>query len=56
MRSPLGVAGDPASTRAKAYPVCSAPALMGMDILIVIAFLVGNGVFAGAEIAILSVR
>lgn len=29
---------------------------MGMDLLIVVAFLVGNGVFAGAEIAILSVR
>ncbi len=29
---------------------------MGMAILIVIAFLVGNGIFAGAEIAILSVR
>src|SRR5262245_921564 len=29
---------------------------MGMDIVIVLAFLVGNGLFAGAEIAILSVR
>jgi putative hemolysin len=29
---------------------------MGMSILIVLAFLVGNGLFAGAEIAILSVR
>jgi putative hemolysin len=29
---------------------------MGMDILIVLAFMVGNGLFAGAEIAILSVR
>src|SRR5688500_18819893 len=29
---------------------------MGMDLLIVVAFLVGNGVFAGSEIAILSVR
>jgi putative hemolysin len=29
---------------------------MGMDLLVVLAFLVGNGVFAGAEIAILSVR
>jgi len=29
---------------------------MGADILIVLAFLVGNGLFAGAEIAILSVR
>jgi putative hemolysin len=29
---------------------------MGIEILIVLAFLVGNGLFAGAEIAILSVR
>jgi len=29
---------------------------MGMDLLVVVAFLIGNGVFAGAEIAILSVR
>jgi len=29
---------------------------MGMDIVIVLAFLLGNGLFAGAEIAILSVR
>ena len=29
---------------------------MGTAILIVLAFLVGNGLFAGAEIAILSVR
>src|SRR3954467_3830743 len=29
---------------------------MGMDLLIVLAFMVGNGLFAGAEIAILSVR
>src|SRR5690349_17040074 len=29
---------------------------MGMDLLIVLAFLMGNGLFAGAEIAILSVR
>ncbi len=29
---------------------------MGMDILIVLAFMVGNGLFAGAEIAVLSVR
>lgn len=29
---------------------------MGMDLLIVLGFLVGNGLFAGAEIAILSVR
>jgi len=29
---------------------------MGTELLIVLAFLVGNGVFAGAEIAILSVR
>src|SRR5689334_13119399 len=29
---------------------------MGTSILIVLAFLVGNGIFAGAEIAILSVR
>ena len=27
---------------------------MGMDILIVLAFMVGNGLFAGAEIAVLS--
>ena len=29
---------------------------MGISIVIVLAFLVGNGLFAGAEIAILSVR
>src|SRR5688572_12612676 len=29
---------------------------MGMDILICVAFMVGNGLFAGSEIAILSVR
>ena len=29
---------------------------MGTAILIVLAFLVGNGLFAGAEIAVLSVR
>jgi len=29
---------------------------MGMDILICVAFMVGNGLFAGAEIAVLSVR
>ena len=45
-----------ASTFAAAYPVCSAPARMGTELLIVLAFLIGNGLFAGAEIAILSVR
>lgn len=29
---------------------------MGMDILICVAFMIGNGLFAGAEIAVLSVR
>src|SRR5204863_1764770 len=41
---------------ASAYPVCCAPARMGMDLLIVLALLTCNGIFAGAEIAILSVR
>jgi putative hemolysin len=39
-------------------PVYAAPhaATMGFDFLIIFAFLLGNGLFAGAEIAILSVR
>ena len=32
------------------------PARMGTDLLIVFGFLIANGLFAGAEIAVLSVR
>src|SRR5688572_27464751 len=47
---------DPASTSVAAYPVCCGPARMGTELLIVFGLLLANGLFAGAEIAVLSVR